>query len=207
MKKQFLVAVLAIGLLIVTVGLASALVLDFEGQGFGNSDTLQGSGYGGFAWDSNIYSFTENTYNSFFNNNVDFTSGDIAVFNGAGYLSVAVSNSNFSFNGAYFTSWSQNDADFSSSSTTISMIGYLGGSQVGSVTYDLTNDFQYYSAEFDNVDSVVFQSSGASRWWLMDNMTVNENNPVPEPTTMLLFGTGLLGLIGYNRKRFNKKSR
>lgn len=30
--------------------------------------------------------------------------------------------------------------------------------------------------------------------------------PVPEPGTMLLFGAGLLGLVGYNRKRSNKKA-
>jgi len=34
----------------------------------------------------------------------------------------------------------------------------------------------------------------------------NDTAPVPEPSTMILMGAGLLGILGYNRKRSNKKN-
>ena len=38
------------------------------------------------------------------------------------------------------------------------------------------------------------------------NLSVTDfkSNPVPEPTTMLLFGAGLVGLAGFGRKKFKK---
>ena len=39
-------------------------------------------------------------------------------------------------------------------------------------------------------------------WLGVDNITVSSNaTPIPEPATMLLFGTGLIGLIGYRRRK------
>ena len=50
-------------------------------------------------------------------------------------------------------------------------------------------------------------SSGFSFRADTDNLQIEGDlNPVPEPSTILLMGAGLLGLVGYNRKRFSKKS-
>ncbi len=48
-------------------------------------------------------------------------------------------------------------------------------------------------------------SSGGVNGWFGANFDFNTTAPVPEPSTILLLGAGLLGLVGYNRKRFSKK--
>jgi hypothetical protein len=61
----------------------------------------------------------------------------------------------------------------------------------------------FYIAGIDGSTGIDFMGDGKHdlshvRLW-------NANpNPVPEPTTMLLFGAGLVGLAGFGRKKFKK---
>jgi hypothetical protein len=54
------------------------------------------------------------------------------------------------------------------------------------------------------LDSGVFLAAGTLSD--VDPGNGNTSNPVPEPSTILLMGVGLIGLAGYSRKKFNKKS-
>jgi hypothetical protein len=50
------------------------------------------------------------------------------------------------------------------------------------------------------IDKVVFNVAG-DQLALIDNAAFNNTSAAPEPATMLLFGTGIAGLIAARRKK------
>ncbi len=62
------------------------------------------------------------------------------------------------------------------------------------------NVFHTITVGIDNVSVVQFDHFGSN--YAIDNFTYDTGaTPVPEPTTMLLFGTGIAGLVGLRRKK------
>ncbi|BHH81959.1 PEP-CTERM sorting domain-containing protein [Desulforhopalus sp. 52FAK] len=78
-------------------------------------------------------------------------------------------------------------------------------------TFDIASTFSTWSTGDDFAVTLASNGSWGDAILQINQSTFNldydnQTAPVPEPSTMLLFGTGILGLVGYSRKRSNKKA-
>jgi hypothetical protein len=194
--------------LLCTYGISNAVVLNFDNITNGTGWYVLNSSspnYGGMTWDNDFELVHRAYFQGNYANTYSFPSGNYAVYNSDGVSDVSLSlNGRFDFTGAYFAGWGESNSNAWYTSTSITVRGYASSAMVGSFTISLSaNQFNWMQADIIGVDRLVFESTGNDQYWIMDNLTLKEPAPVPEPKTVLLLSSGLAGFVGF-RKRLNK---
>ena len=176
------------------VGGAGADTLTFEEAGLGYPIY---DGYGGFEWDTEVWiGVTKGgTGSGYYNLDPD---GHVAYNSGGQSPSAIVwqGPGTFDFIGAKWGSaWL--------TSQTLTLKGYKDNEMKYAASHMIyrmsPNRWDVY---WTDIDTLVIETSGNySAHYALDDFTFNANAPVPEPATMLLFGTGLAGLMGARRRK------
>lgn len=196
----------ALGLLLLTLCLlaggytpASAKILDFDDVTRGSASRIH-SGYGGFEW-RNFGAVHKRAYRGTYRKGV--VSQAYTAFNMWRAPASIASDAAFNFTGAHLTA-------IKNKNVYIDVIGMRDSEVVYKETVVVRNKGKakkrWFEFNYENVDKVVFNPYHPKKWcvsgglFAMDNFTFDDFVRTPEPSTMLLMGAGLLGLLGWRRR-------
>lgn len=214
MKKLIGIALLAL-----SVPVASADVVNFDDLILNVSGVLNvPAHYNGFVWGVSVgnpafFAIADSAYTGVGNyaNSYGSPSGENAVANYSGEVRAFRSDgAPFDFNGADFSTWTSSDDLQTDSATSLTIEGYNGANLVGTASMNFAaGGYSWLQADLLGVTYLRFvgfspvPGIGTERTrWLMDNFTFNESPAtVPIPAAAWLFGSGMLGLAGFRRRR------
>ncbi|MHC4474111.1 MAG: PEP-CTERM sorting domain-containing protein [Planctomycetota bacterium] len=196
---------------------AGAAVVDFDDVPGTNDPRFISRYYGDFFYweagedppDYYEWAVVSDTVYQGYGNSYGSPSGQYAAFNEDGDESLSLTSRGFTdfyFVGANFTSWASANNYYSESARTIRIEGWDDGSRVWESEYDLSpNSYDWLAAGSLSsiaVDELRFIAPADGKYWLMDDLTYSTTAPafIPAPSTILLLGTGLVGLVGFMQK-------
>lgn len=193
MTRKLAIRWLACLLFLVLASGAEAIVLTFDDVPGANADIWDNpipAGYGGLNWSQ--FNVLHESLHPGTGYEYGVVSGEWVAFNFQNNMAV-VSDGLFDFNGAWITSaWDSTDI--------LTVQGFLDGNLLYSIDLVINNlTPTWLQADFFGVDTLTFDSAGYH--FAMDNFTFNEGAPVPEPSTLLLLGAGIVGLAVYRKKK------
>ena len=203
--KNNLLACLLIGIVIGSICTANATVITFDPINSNTTKVYPSYTESGFQFTNDfVYASAFGSWGSTESN----YAGSQALFNNAnaGTTFSKVGGGSFTLNSIDLSELSY--APSYSGSITVDIIGQLAGG--GTVSYAAILDlmFGFETFNFGNLFSEVtsvYLKQDTYLFFQFDNVTINESSsPVPEPISMLLFGTGIVGIGGYIRKRFKQ---